>query len=71
MLDEIQECPNALGSLKYFNEDANEYHVISAGSLLGTYLANPVSYPVGKVNILSIFPLTFDEYLAGEKILKR
>jgi predicted AAA+ superfamily ATPase len=58
ILDEIQECPNALGSLKYFNEDANEYHVITAGSLLGTYLAQPMSYPVGKVNLLNVYPLT-------------
>jgi len=65
ILDEIQECPNALGSLKYFNEDANEYHVITAGSLLGTYLANPVSYPVGKVNLLSVYPFSFAEYLAA------
>ena len=54
ILDEIQECPNALGSLKYFNEEANEYHVITAGSLLGTYLSKPASYPVGKVNLLNI-----------------
>ena len=64
IMDEIQECPNALGSLKYFNEDANEYHVITAGSLLGTYLTKPASYPVGKVNLLNIYPLTFEEYLA-------
>ena len=65
IFDEIQECPSALGSLKYFNEEANEYHVISAGSLLGTYLAEPMSYPVGKVNLLNIYPLTFEEYLAA------
>jgi predicted AAA+ superfamily ATPase len=65
ILDEIQECPNALGSLKYFNEEANEYHVVAAGSLLGTYLANPASYPVGKVNLLNVYPLTFEEYLAA------
>jgi predicted AAA+ superfamily ATPase len=65
ILDEIQECPNALGCLKYFNEEANEYHVITAGSLLGTYLAQPASYPVGKVNLLNIYPLTFAEYLAA------
>ena len=65
ILDEIQECPNALGSLKYFNEEANEYHVITAGSLLGTYLAEPASYPVGKVNLLNIYPLSFEEYLAA------
>jgi predicted AAA+ superfamily ATPase len=65
ILDEIQECPSALGSLKYFNEEANEYHVITAGSLLGTYLAKPTSYPVGKVNLLNIYPLSFEEYLAA------
>ena len=65
ILDEIQECPNALGSLKYFNEEANEYHIITAGSLLGTYLAKPASYPVGKVNLLNIYPLSFEEYLAA------
>ena len=68
IFDEIQECPNALGSLKYFNEEANEYHIIAAGSLLGTYLADPISYPVGKVNLLNIYPLTFDEYLAAVDI---
>jgi len=65
ILDEIQECPNALGSLKYFNEDANEYHIITAGSLLGTYLAEPASYPVGKVNLMNIYPFSFEEYLAA------
>jgi len=65
ILDEIQECSNALGSLKYFNEEANDYHVITAGSLLGTYLAKPMSYPVGKVNLINIYPLSFDEYLAA------
>jgi predicted AAA+ superfamily ATPase len=65
ILDEIQECSNALGSLKYFNEEANEYHVITAGSLLGTYLAEPMSYPVGKVNLLNVYPMTFEEYLAA------
>ncbi len=63
LLDEIQECPEALNSLKYFKEKANEYHVIVAGSLLGTLLAKPKSYPVGMVNLLNIYPLTFDEYL--------
>ncbi|MBQ2881120.1 MAG: AAA family ATPase [Clostridia bacterium] len=63
IFDEIQECPSALNSLKYFNEKANEYHVIAAGSLLGTLLAQPKSYPVGMVNLLDIHPLTFDEFL--------
>jgi predicted AAA+ superfamily ATPase len=64
-LDEIQECPSALGGLKYFNEEANAYHIITAGSLLGAYLSEPASYPVGKVNLLNVYPLTFEEYLAA------
>lgn len=63
IFDEIQECPEALNTLKYFKEKANEYHVIAAGSLLGTLLAKPKSYPVGMVNLLDIHPLTFDEFL--------
>lgn len=63
IFDEIQECPEALNTLKYFKEKANEYHVIAAGSLLGTLLAQPKSYPVGMVNLLDIYPLTFDEFL--------
>jgi len=59
IFDEIQECPEALNSLKYFKEKANEYHVIAAGSLL----AQPKSYPVGMVNLLDLYPLTFDEFL--------
>lgn len=65
IFDEVQECADALNSLKYFYEKSNEYHVISAGSLLGTLLAQPKSYPVGKVNILNLYPLTFDEFLAA------
>ena len=63
IFDEIQECPEALNTLKYFKEKANDYHVIAAGSLLGTLLAKPKSYPVGMVNLLDIYPLTFDEFL--------
>ena len=63
LLDEIQECPEALNSLKYFKEKAKGYYVIAAGSLLGSMLAKPQSYPVGMVNLLDIRPLTFDEYL--------
>ena len=63
IFDEIQECPEALNSLKYFNENANDYHLIAAGSLLGTLLSKPKSYPVGKINLLNINPLTFDEFL--------
>ena len=65
IFDEAQECPEALNCLKYFYEKANEYHIIAAGSLLGTLLAQPKSYPVGKVNILDIYPLTFDEFLTA------
>lgn len=65
IFDEIQECPEALNALKYFREKANEYHVVAAGSLLGTLLAQPKSYPVGMVNLLDISPLTFDEFLAA------
>lgn len=63
IFDEIQECPEALNTLKYFKEKANDYHVIAAGSLLGTLLAKPKSYPVGMINLLDISPLTFDEFL--------
>lgn len=72
ILDEIQECPNALSSLKYFNEDANEYHVAAAGSLLGVKLLNTQGFPVGKVDFLDMFPLSFLEFLEamGETELK-
>jgi len=65
IFDEIQVSSAALNSLKYFCEKANEYHVVSAGSLLGTLLAQPKSYPVGKVNLINIYPLTFDEFLCA------
>ncbi|RKI80996.1 DUF4143 domain-containing protein [bacterium 0.1xD8-71] len=65
IFDEIQECPEALNTLKYFKEKANDYHVIAAGSLLGTLLAKPKSYPVGMVNLLDVYPLTFDEFLCA------
>ncbi|MCL1789782.1 MAG: AAA family ATPase [Peptococcaceae bacterium] len=65
ILDEIQECSAALNALKYFKEQANEYHIIAASSLLGTLLAKPRSYPVGMVNLLDIWPMTFDEFLAA------
>ena len=63
IFDEIQECPEALNTLKYFKENANEYHVIAAGSLPGTMLAQPKSYPVGMINLQDIYPLSFDEFL--------
>ena len=65
IFDEIQECSEALNALKYFREKANEYHVLAAGSLLGTLLAKPKSYPVGMVNLLDLYPLSFDEFLAA------
>lgn len=65
IFDEIQECPEALNTLKYFKENANDYHVMAAGSLLGTLLAKPKSYPVGMVNLMDLYPLTFDEFLAA------
>jgi len=65
VFDEIQECPEALNSLKYFCEKANDYHIVSAGSMLGTLLSQPKSYPVGKVNIINVYPLVFDEFLAA------
>lgn len=61
--DEIQACPNALNSLKYFCEQAKEYYVVSAGSLLGIKLSNDKGFPVGKVNFLELFPMTFFEFL--------
>lgn len=65
IFDEIQECSSALNALKYFKEKANEYHVIAAGSLLGTLRAQPKPYPVGMVNLLDIMPLTFDDKRTG------
>lgn len=56
-------CYEALNALKYFREKAGKYHVIAAGSLLGTLLATPKSYPVGMINLLDIYPLTFHEFL--------
>ena len=63
ILDEIQDCPKALESLKYFCEDAPDYHVVVAGSLLGLSLHDDVSYPVGKVEELRLFPMTYIEFL--------
>ena len=65
IFDEVQECPQALNALKYFKEKAPDYHIIAAGSLLGTLLAQPKSYPVGMVNLLELGPMTFAEFLAA------
>jgi len=64
LFDEIQACPNALTSLKYFCEDLPELAVCSAGSLLGLHL-NEGSYPVGKVDMMHLYPMTFTEFLEG------
>lgn len=72
ILDEIQEAPRALHSLKYFAEQASEYHVMAAGSLLGITLHSDESFPVGKVDMLSLGPLDFEEFLqanGGEALL--
>lgn len=60
--DEIQECPEALNALKYFCEDLPEYHVVTAGSLLGVALHKEKGFPVGKVDFLQMYPVSFDEY---------
>ncbi|MGD0665278.1 MAG: ATP-binding protein [Rhabdochlamydiaceae bacterium] len=71
IFDEIQECPEALNSLKYFCEKKNEYHVATAGSLLGVKLSK--GFPVGKVNFLDLAPLSFFEFLdaLGESSLRK
>ena len=63
IFDEVQDCPNVINSLKYFCENAPEYHIASAGSLLGTALAKPSSFPVGKVSFMQLDPMTFSEFL--------
>lgn len=65
IFDEIQECPNALNSLKYFQEEANEYHIACAGSLLGIRLSH-TSFPVGKVEFMNMYPMTFSEFLLAD-----
>ncbi len=63
IFDEVQEVPRALASLKYFYENAPEYHIICAGSLLGIALHEGTSFPVGKVDFVNLYPLTFKEFL--------
>lgn len=71
ILDEIQEIPRALKSLKYFQENAPQYHIIAAGSLLGIALHEGTSFPVGKVDFCDLYPFTFREFLmaCGEQML--
>ena len=73
IFDEVQEVPAALSSLKYFYENAPQYHIVCAGSLLGIALHEGTSFPVGKVDFLKLYPLSFDEFLLGtgyEKLYK-
>lgn len=65
IFDEVQEVPRALSSLKYFYENAPQYHIICAGSLLGIALHGGTSFPVGKVDFLKLYPLSFKEFLAA------
>jgi len=65
IFDEVQECPRALTSLKYFNENAPEYHIIAAGSLLGVMTLEGTGFPVGKVEILTMYPMSFYEFLGA------
>lgn len=63
IFDEVQEVPRALSSLKYFYENAPQYHIVCAGSLLGIALHGGTSFPVGKVDFLHLYPLSFKEFL--------
>ena len=63
VFDEIQAIPEALTSLKYFREDAPEFHVVAAGSLLGMALHSNISFPVGKVDFMNLYPLSYEEFL--------
>lgn len=63
IFDEIQDCPKVINSMKYFCENAPDYHIACAGSLLGIALARPSSFPVGKVNFMQIDPMNFTEFL--------
>lgn len=71
ILDEIQECPRAITALKYFCENAAEYHIACAGSLLGLAIHENQSFPVGKVDIRTLYPMSFYEFLSaiGEEAL--
>lgn len=71
IMDEIQELHRGLASLKYFCEDAREYHVAVAGSLLGLTIHQGESYPVGKVNTLEMFPMTYEEFLLARGFKQR
>lgn len=63
IFDEVQDCPKVINAMKYFCENAPQYHIACAGSLLGIALAKPSSFPVGKVNFMQVDPMTFTEFL--------
>jgi len=65
IFDEVQEVPKALASLKYFYENASDYPILAAGSMLGVAMHHGVSFPVGKVEFMDLFPLTFKEFLSA------
>ncbi len=65
VFDEVQEAEGAITSLKYFSENAPQYHIVAAGSLLGVALHQHTSFPVGKVEFLDLFPLSFSEFLSA------
>ena len=68
IFDEVQSCPEALTSLKYFCEEANEYHIIALGSLLGVSVhRQKFSFPVGKIDFLNMYPMDFEEFLLANK----
>ena len=71
IFDEVQDCPDVMNALKYFCENAPEYHIACAGSLLGIALAKPSSFPVGKVDFMEVHPMTLTEFLVanGDKNL--
>lgn len=73
VLDEVQDIPQAIEALKYFCEDASDYHVAVAGSLLGISLHADVSFPVGKVNVIDVYPMNFEEFMMarGETVLRQ
>ena len=66
-LDEVGEAPRALAAMKYFQEDAPQYHIIAAGSLLGLTIHQGISYPVGKTDEMYLYPLTFPEFVRAKQ----
>ena len=69
VFDEVQSCGKALASLKYFCEDAPEYHIIAAGSLIGVAIPKGTSFPVGKVEFLTLYPMNFYEFLLAQNAM--